>query len=400
MYPELAAWQKSVDARMDRILNELDFIKNRTAVYLGGNEALTWLADETPIFINTDDSGCPMNFLNGGRYEEDNFSLLLSYRKPGDTFLDIGGNLGVFSLRMAPYLRQGKILAFEPQTRMRNLFSRSVFLNGYGDKITVHPWAVSDGEGEAELNIPAEAAGGASLENPSGQGERVQLHRLDDQVPEGFTCDLVKIDVEGHELHALRGMQRVLRRSPSVVVLFEKLTPDLGNEAELMAFAEDLGWTIYGIGDGFITPVTLETFRRQGGYFAAGRAEVMTAGGVRRNLLDIYPGDLNVLQGDMEAGRLRISAAASRSGTVLFHGPYWFVPRGYYLLSLEGEIEGKFQLDIQERFGYKLGGFELHPGQMAMDLQVQRDLVRFELVLKSLGGGTLAMERIRLVKLG
>ena len=107
-------WQQEIERKIDRLLNDVDFIKNRVSTYLGRNEALTYLVDETPIFVNTDDFGCPLNFLNGGRYEEEYFMVLLSFRKPGVTFLDIGANLGVYTLRMGSYLRHGTIIAFEP----------------------------------------------------------------------------------------------------------------------------------------------------------------------------------------------------------------------------------------------------------------------------------------------
>ena len=62
-------WKAIHDARLDRLQNDLTFVKTRTNSYLGAGTGLTWLVDETPIYVNTDDFGCPSNFMNGGRYE-------------------------------------------------------------------------------------------------------------------------------------------------------------------------------------------------------------------------------------------------------------------------------------------------------------------------------------------
>src|SRR5256885_16158060 len=50
--------------------------------------------------------------------------------------------------------------------------------------------------------------------------------RLDDLLGPDFRCNLVKIDVEGHELQVLDGMKRIVENSPDIKILFEKLTPN------------------------------------------------------------------------------------------------------------------------------------------------------------------------------
>jgi len=73
--------------RLDRLQNDISFIKNRLSSYLGDGTGLTYLVDETPIYINSNDFGCPSNFLNGGRYEEENQQVLASFRRPNSVFL-------------------------------------------------------------------------------------------------------------------------------------------------------------------------------------------------------------------------------------------------------------------------------------------------------------------------
>ncbi len=57
--------------------------------------------------------------------------------------------------------------------------------------------------------------------------------------------DVVKIDVEGHELQVLRGMARTIAGSPAMVILLEKLMPQAGYEAAIAEFLAAFGMEIY-----------------------------------------------------------------------------------------------------------------------------------------------------------
>lgn len=397
------SWQQQVDIKLDRILNDLDFVKNRSAVYLGRNEALTYLADETPIFVNTDDFGCPLNCINGGQYEEDNFSVLLSFRKPGLSMLDVGANLGIYSLRLAKYARKDNIYCFEPNPRIRKLLSRSVFLNGYNDRILIYPYAASDRESVAFLNVPAEHAGGASLEGAGGHalGLQVDVRRIDDLLPESCACGLIKLDVEDHELHALRGMRAILERSSNAVVMFEKLGQYSGTERELLDFFSGLGWSIYAIKGRKLIQTDYSLFAASNGYFIASLPSVVNEEGLSRDFFYIYPDDLNVIEGSVVAGMLQLDKPI-HAGSVVFHGPYWSMPRGDYRITMTGKVNSDFALDICERFRYKVHVVEMGPEKMEAELAIHRDLVKFELVMRPVKDGNFncSFGAIKIEKLG
>ncbi|XXJ18845.1 FkbM family methyltransferase [Desulfovibrio caledoniensis] len=394
-------WQSEVERKLDRILNDVDFIKNRTSAYLGRNESLTYLKDETPIFVNTDDIGCPLNFINGGMYEEEEWGVFLSYRTPDGTALDVGANLGVYSLRLAPYLRQGRIHAFEPNGRIRQLFSRSVFLNGYTHIIDINGCAISDRDGEASLSLPEDHAGGGSLEGGEGNGGVVQVRTLDSVLPQGTSVTMIKLDVEGHELKALTGMLPVLKRSPDAVLLFEKLAADSDIADDLFELLGSLGYQVYAIAGTTIRQTDHGEFTSTGGYFLAGRPERIEDGGLERNFVDIFPCDFNILNGGTENGAYRSQTGDCREGDILFHGPYWYLPRGAYRLTIDGEINGPFDLDISERFGYKVESLRLVPGRNEYDFIAYRDLTKFEFVLRTGNkGGDISLKKMRLRRMG
>ncbi len=384
MPTDITDFHQIIERKLDRILNDIDFLKQRTSAYLGRNEALTFLADETPIFVNTDDFGCPLNFINGGMYEEDYFRVFQSFRAPNLPMLDIGANLGVYSIRMAS-MRTGPIHAFEPIPRIRNLFGRSIFLNGFSERVTIHPFAVSDSAGKARLSIPGEHAGGATLEAEAADGASVEVDvkRLDDLFDSDFRCGLVKLDVEGHELHALRGMRNILSRSSEAVLMFEKLAANSGLEGELLSYFEELGWSLFHINGRHLRECDLAAFKNTGGYFIATRKSIVERDGYDRDFFHIYPSDLNILEGSLSENSWRINST-SDGGNVLVHGPYWWLPRGYYRLTIEGSLNSQIRLEVCEKFGYKVTEIELQDGNLQAEFAVYRDLTKFEIVLRAI----------------
>jgi FkbM family methyltransferase len=213
-------------AALEEIRREVEFIKHRTATYAGQGAVLTYLKDESPIFVNTGDLGCPSPIINGGIWEPENLSVLYSFVTSNTVFLDIGANIGYFTIAIGNRLKRGgKVFAIEPHPSLTNLIERSVQLNSLEAVVKIFQCAVSDQEGKLDLFYPDDHLGqGSSSRNKNKQGRSfsAQAHRLDDLLPQDVVVDLIKIDVEGQELSVLRGMQKLLRRSPNVKVLLEK----------------------------------------------------------------------------------------------------------------------------------------------------------------------------------
>jgi len=389
--------------RLDRLQNDVGFIKNRLSSYLGEGIGLTYLVDETPIYINTNDFGCPSNFINGGRYEEEYQQVLASFRRSDSVFLDIGANLGVFSLRLAPMMRKGHVYAFEPNQKIYELFTRSVHLNGLGSWIDIFQAGASDRESEMVLSVPHAHAGGASVAEV-GQGlaipgERIRVSPVDHALSDLQRFDLAKIDVEGHELNVLRGMSALVERSPDAVILFEKLGKDTGIEAELIAFFEKFGMALYRIDSVTLVPVDLERFRLDQAYFLAARP-ARIAGEFVRNFIDLYPADLYGLNAEVSGEHL-VARCDVAPSTVVFHGPYWYLPRGSWRLTVIGRLDTPLKIVLAEKFGYQVAEFSASPQQMSCDFIIANDLTHFEVVGRAPGGAaSFEIERIRLTRLG
>jgi FkbM family methyltransferase len=382
----LESFAVEIQKRLDRLQYDVEFIKNHMSSYLGKGTGLTHLIDETPIYINTNDYGCPSNFINGGRYEEEYFAVLASFRKPHSIFLDIGANLGVFSLRMAPLIRKGKIFAFEPNSDIRELFSRSIHLNGIKNLISLFGYGVSDRDEKAALSVPEGHAGGGGISLPVSGAKKIleiEVRRLDGLLPNvGF--DIAKIDIEGHELQALRGMMGMLRRSPNAVVLFEKLDKNSGIEPDLLSLFMEVGMSVYRVDGLTLTTVDVAQFAASEAYFVAARPSTIGQESMR-NFFTVYPEDLHAISATVQGGRLVVDSA-SGSGELLFYGPYWFLPRGSYNMLVDGDIEGEFTLTLAEKFGGRIQDFIVSAQSRSVDFIVERDLTNFEIVGRAMKG--------------
>jgi FkbM family methyltransferase len=134
--------------------------------------------------------------------------------------IDVGANVGLYTYRFAQLFQV--VESFEPITSCAAIIASSRLRN-----VRVHEVALSDHAGQAELSIPP--AGGpeamclASLSNrfPNGESVSVPLQTLDSF--EFTEVDLIKIDVEGHELAVLEGAQDTIRREgPTLLIEIEQ----------------------------------------------------------------------------------------------------------------------------------------------------------------------------------
>lgn len=136
---------------------------------------------------------------------------------PGMIVMDIGAHAGFYSLvaskRIGP---SGRVIAFEPSPRERDRLRRHVALNRCRN-VTVEPIAVGDAAGEADLFVfTGRTTGCNSFHLATTQGAtpvRVAIRTLDGYLDDAKLprVDFVKMDIEGGELAALRGGERLFR---------------------------------------------------------------------------------------------------------------------------------------------------------------------------------------------
>jgi FkbM family methyltransferase len=146
--------------------------------------------------------------------------------KPGDTVLDVGANIGYFTLLFARAVGPGgRVVAIEPDPENVALLTRNVARNGYADRVTVLPRAAWDASGPLRLFRSEENRGDHQTYDIGEGRESVTIDalRVDDYAPlaAGPPVALVKMDIQGAEYRALLGMRELLARSRDVVLLTE-----------------------------------------------------------------------------------------------------------------------------------------------------------------------------------
>ena len=149
--------------------------------------------------------------------------------RPGGVALDVGANVGAYALLFGTWTRPGgRVYAFEPSPRAFDGLAAHVALNGLGDVVRPVRAAVSDRAGSAAL--AAEGHHGTSRlvsGVPGGEGtETVETVTIDDFCArEEIVPTIIKIDVEGWELEALRGARETIARGGADLALFVEMHP-------------------------------------------------------------------------------------------------------------------------------------------------------------------------------
>ena len=161
------------------------------------------------------------------RYEKGTTELFRQLLKPGMIVVDVGANVGYFSLLSAELVgSSGKVYAFEPEPGNNGVLQKNIEINSLSN-IQVEEMAVSDNSGVADLYLSELDSGSHSLFGDAARGIRkavqVTTTTLDAFLEsEGWpNVDLVKIDVEGAELGVLNGMERLMERSPDLKLIIE-----------------------------------------------------------------------------------------------------------------------------------------------------------------------------------
>jgi FkbM family methyltransferase len=175
------------------------------------------------LFVDTSDVVIGWGIIRG-KYEIDELNFVRRTVGPGQTVLDIGANIGLFTITMASLIGPtGKVYAFEPLEDHATLLARSVAENDFADRVVLERAAVSDKTGSGRLISASKTtnAGGAYLNNgqvPMGhEASEVKLITLD-TYPVRRPVHFIKIDVEGAELLAFRGAKELLKEDRPVIL--------------------------------------------------------------------------------------------------------------------------------------------------------------------------------------
>jgi len=220
------AFASNTFSRLDRI----EQLSNASArrVSMHSDQGTVLLKSEVGYVLCSDsDHAVLAGLLDTGELERGTRLLIQQLLRRGDVFVDVGAHLGLLSLAAARAMHgEGKIFAFEPFPRTREMLEKSLWINGFTHMVKVHGAAVSNQIGETTLFLGATSGHHSifALDVPSGYTARqvdVPLVTLDSALPSGQSVTLLKIDAEGAEINIIEGARFLLSNNPDVAMIVE-----------------------------------------------------------------------------------------------------------------------------------------------------------------------------------
>lgn len=180
-----------------------------------------------------------------GLHEPAEQLFVFSYLRPGDAVVDVGANLGIYTVACASLGAQ--VSAFEPSSSTRRALHRNITINHIADRVRIFADALGETTGAIALttglDVGNHLVGGREA---TGTDEMVSIRRLDSVVEDEAEwlgtrrIALLKIDVEGHDAAVLRGARTTLAEHRPVVLVE---TWDGG--VEVRTFLASLNYRVY-----------------------------------------------------------------------------------------------------------------------------------------------------------
>lgn len=208
------------------------------------------------LAIQDEDAAAIAYYLSGELPEPGTVALVERLLEPGDGFVDVGANVGIYSLiaarRVGP---SGQVIAVEPMPSTMAALLTTVAINGISHVVKTHECALGAEAGTATLHAGS-TSGHSTLLAPvgaAGATHDVSVRKGDD-ILSGVRPRLIKIDVEGWELDVLEGLRGVISDSPDLGVVVELSPVHVRRRglrpADWFDQVRSFGWQCWRIDDG------------------------------------------------------------------------------------------------------------------------------------------------------
>ncbi len=236
-------------------------INSRPCVYLGNNKILTKNIWGQKFICHGSDISLTPHIVLDGYWEMWITKVFMQYIQPGMTVLDIGANIGYYSLLAASIVGEcGRVIAFEANPSLADIIASNFAINGYSHFTEVNNLAVYSRMQTLEFSIFKKHMGSSSIFCDDNCAKRaydtvsrvtVKAVSLDDFFPAGTKIDFIKMDAECAEPYILDGAKRIISENKNISILMEwkpkqlfQVYPDLN---KLIKTIYDHGFTFYKI---------------------------------------------------------------------------------------------------------------------------------------------------------
>ena len=198
--------------------------------------------------LNTGDHVMRQIYLKGV-YESNTFGPLSKLIKPTDTFVDVGANIGAYSVGLSQFIKKGRIISFEPNPGALKYLEKNIELNNI-ENITVVKRGLSNTPEKVTLYTPSLTTASINKHQDSDQKEVIELITLDNYCEENGinNIDILKIDIEGHEIKCLKGALEIIAKSKDMILIMEIDDNCLNvgkSKEETFEFIQNLGFEAF-----------------------------------------------------------------------------------------------------------------------------------------------------------
>ncbi|HTT87010.1 MAG TPA: FkbM family methyltransferase [Acidimicrobiales bacterium] len=228
----------------DELVRRLEAVETRLAamgpevrypygpVYLGDHTVLVATRWGGKLLADTRDAMVSPWLVLDGLWEAHVTDWMQRTLRPGQVFVDVGANVGYFTVLAGLRVgRSGRVVAVEAHPRLAELLHRNVVINGLHGHTTVWGCAAWSERTELKFHLRENFAsnssvGSAGADALAALGDTEELLEvaaapLDELLADVGHVDVLKVDVEGAEVHVFAGLARTLAANPALTVLFE-----------------------------------------------------------------------------------------------------------------------------------------------------------------------------------
>lgn len=223
------------------------------------------LAQNHKYYIDKKDSIVSEVLLSRKVWEEYETEVFKESIKQGATVVDVGAHIGYYTLIAASIVgNKGKVYAFEPDPGNFRLLQKNVAQSGYTNVVLINK-AVTQKSGKTLLFLNKENMGDHRIYDV-GEGQKsisIETVALDDYFKKLTKIDVIKMDIQGAEVQALKGAEDILKRSNHIKLILEFMPSILlqgGSSAEeCLSFLKKNRFKLYRLDESkkkmtFVTP--------------------------------------------------------------------------------------------------------------------------------------------------
>lgn len=244
----------SVSQKTDALPEYIAGVSQKTKTAITGipGGVISVMAGDFIFGVPSEEWGLAHYLSLNGHFEKGTEEAFCRLLKPGMNVLDIGANLGMFTLHA---LKAGcNVYSFEPSPSIFRIMNQNIKVNGFAESGRTHTFqnAVSDEERTVSFYVCDGMSGHSNIyaaEKENDTEVSVNTTVIDNMSELPGNVDIIKMDIEGAEYSALCGMKKLIAKNPGVKIFME-FAPEILDRAcvepsKLLKLIKDLGLNYY-----------------------------------------------------------------------------------------------------------------------------------------------------------